>query len=130
MNDVKYVYRIDDDEELYYSEREVLDFISEAIFDEKDYTLKKSDFDIYRYKLMKPDHKYFAKFDINHMINAIKATVQLEGDSSYLEDLTDVKKAELSDAMLETLITYLNKNVKQPDVAIIEFDSVFTLPDD
>ena len=55
MDAIKYVYRIDDDDELYYSEREVLDYIYEIIFDEKDYILKKSDFSIYRYKQIEDD---------------------------------------------------------------------------
>ena len=130
MDALKYVYRIDDDDELYYSEREVLDYIYEIIFDEKDYILKKSDFSIYRYKQIKPNHKYFAKIDTNHIISAIKESALLEGDSCYLSDLTDEKKEELSNAMLETLITYLNKNVKQPNLTITKFDSEFTLPDD
>ena len=131
MDDFKYVYRIDDDEELFTSESEVLDFISEIIFEEKDYTLKNSDFTITRYKQIKPDHKYFAKIDIDHIIRALKeSALLLDAGSSYLSDLTDDKKESLSNAMLETLITYLNKNVKQPNLTIIEFDSEFTLPDD
>ena len=131
MDALKYVYRIDDDEELYNSEREVSDFISEIIFDEKDYNLKNSDFTITRYKQIKPDHKYFAKIDIDHIISALKeSALLLDVGSSYLSDLTDDKKEDLSNAMLETLITYLNKNVKQPNLTIIEYDGEFTLPDD